>query len=33
LIAQPLLDAFPKLTSDDRFVLSGMTFVLVPDLA
>jgi hypothetical protein len=27
-----LLDAFPKLTADDRLVLSGMAFVLVPDL-
>src|ERR1019366_385724 len=33
LIAQPLLDAFPKLAADDRLVLSGMAFVLVPDLA
>jgi hypothetical protein len=33
LIAQPLLDAFSKLTDDDRLVLSGTALVLVPDLA
>jgi hypothetical protein len=32
LIAQPLLDAFSKLTDDDRLVLSGTALVLVPDL-
>jgi hypothetical protein len=33
LIAEPLLDPFPKLATDDRLVQSGMAFVLVPDLA
>jgi hypothetical protein len=33
LIEQPLLDAFPKFSADDSLMLSGMAFLLVPDLA
>ncbi len=31
--AQPLLDLLPQLTADNRRVLSGMAFALVPDFA